>query len=314
MIFRSEPENVNRQAGDWLARLHADDRTAEDEAAFRRWLTADPLHRDAFSRASTVWDAVGGLRDDTVSEAPVPALATARMSRRMVLAGGAAAIVAGGTMLGWREANAGVYTTGIGEQRRLVLADGSRVMLDTNTQVRFRARADVRMLALRTGRIDVEIARDPRPFVVDMGDRRATTRAGRLDLRRDDRGAAVTAIQGSVRIDAPGAPVSIPPGSRIAMQAGHADRLDRPDLDDLVAWQSGRLAFRDDTLADAAAEMNRYTPHTLIVADPRAAAMRLSGVYRVGDPEAFARSVAILLPVRVTSDGETIRVSASSKK
>lgn len=312
MIFRSEPEHANRQAGEWLARLHADDRGAEDEAAFRAWLRADPSHQDAFERASMVWDAVPGLSTTDFTPAPTPA-PVARVSRRMVLAGGGAAVVAAGLTLGWREAYAGVYRTGIGEQRRLVLEDGSRVTLDTDTQIRFRLRNDVRMLRLEVGRVDLDIAADPRPFVIDLGARRAMARGGRLDLRRAGDAMALTAIQGSARVDTAGAALTLAPGNRIAMAAGRADRVDQPELDDLVAWQSGRLAFRDETLATAAAEMNRYSTHALVIADPHAAALRLSGVYRVGDSEAFARSLALLLPVRVASDGETIRISSTGR-
>lgn len=309
MIFRGEPENANRQAADWLARLHADDRAVEDEAAFRIWLDADSSHQEAFERASAVWDAVGGLRDHP----PMQAQATdpARLSRRTVIAGSGGVLVAAGLTLGWREARAGVYRTEIGEQRRLVLDDGTRVMLDTDTRIRFRAGDRVRTLSLGAGRIDLGIAADPRPFVIEAGARRVTAQAARLDVRRDGDRVALIAVEGGARIEGPGAAVSLASGGRIAMSAGRPDRIDRPELEDLIAWQSGRLAFRNETIAQAIAEMNRYTTRTLIVSDARVGAMRLSGVYRVGDPEAFARSLAVLLPVRVTSDGGGICISAA---
>lgn len=310
MIFRNEPENTNRQAGEWLARLHADDRSPDDEVAFREWLDGDPSHRTVFERASAVWDAVGGLRD----QSPVAQPDTPRLSRRVVLAGGGALAVAGASTFGWREAYAGVYRTGVGEQRRLTLDDGSRVMLDTDTRIRFRAGSDARTLSLSAGRVDLDIASDPRPFLIELGARRIAAQTGRLDMRRDGDAMALTAIRGSARIDAAGAPVSLSTGHRIAMGAGRPDRIDRPEIDDLIAWQSGRLAFRDETLTDAVAELNRYTTRPLVIADPRAAQMRVSGVYRVGDPEAFARSLALLLPVRVTADGEAIRISATDRK
>lgn len=310
MIFRNEPENTNRQAGEWLARLHADDRSPDDEVAFREWLDGDPSHRTVFERASAVWDAVGGLRD----QSPVAQPDTPRLSRRMVLAGGGALAVAGVSTFGWREAYAGVYRTGIGEQRRLTLDDGSRVMLDTDTRIRFRAGSDARTLSLSAGRVDLDIASDPRPFLIELGARRIAAQTGRLDMRRDGDAMALTAIRGSARIDAAGAPVSLSTGHRLAMGAGRPDRIDRPEIDDLIAWQSGRLAFRDETLTDAVAELNRYTTRPLVIADPRAAQMRVSGVYRVGDPEAFARSLALLLPVRVAADSEAIRISATDRK
>lgn len=305
MIFRSKPENVNRQAADWLARLHADDRSAEDEAAFRAWLSADPSHAPAFEHASAIWDAVGGLRDEPRSATPH------RISRRAVMAGGVGIMLTGGLTVGWQQAHAGVYKTGIGEQRRFMLDDGTRIMLDTNTQVRFRARDSMRLLSLEAGRVDLDIARDPRPFVVEAGERRVVAQTARLDLRRDGGQIRFTAIQGSARVEAFDAQVTLSAGQRIAMAAGRPDQLDKPELDDLVAWQSGRLAFRDETVAQAAAEMNRYTSRALIVADRKAASLRLSGVYRVGDPEAFARSLAVLLPVQIVTASDAIHISTA---
>lgn len=305
MTFRGEPDDTNRQAADWLARLHADDRAREDEAAFRAWLAADPRHADAFERASAVWESAGGLKDQSIAR-------SRPMARRAVLASGAAVIVAGGAALGWHEATAGVYRTDIGEQRRLVLEDGTRVMLDTATRIRFRARSDARALWLGAGRIDLDIAADPRPFLIEAGARRAFARTGRLDVRRDGDLVALTAVEGAARVETGGAPVSLSPGKRIAMVEGRPDRVDQPELDDLIAWQSGRLAFRDETLGRAIAEMNRYSRRPLVASDQAVARLRLSGVYRVGDPEAFARSLAILLPVRVQADADAIRITARS--
>ncbi|MFD1949825.1 FecR family protein [Sphingomonas arantia] len=306
MTFRGEPATFNRQAADWIARLHADDRTGHDIAAFRAWMNADPQHADAFERASAVWDSAGGLTS------PPPTVRPSLPSRRAVMAGGAALLVAGGSSMGWRAANAGVYRTDVGEQRRLVLDDGTRVMLDTATRIRFRANQDLRMLWLSSGRIDLAVAADRRPFAIRTGDRRALVRTGRLDIRYDTGHAAVTALDGVARVETAGASVPIRPGQRIAMTDGRPDRMDRPELDDLIAWQSGRLAFRDQTLAEATAEMNRYTDRSLVVADPKAAAMRFTGLYRVGDPEAFALSLAVLLPVRVDAAADVIRISATS--
>lgn len=308
MIFRSKPENINRQAADWLARLHADDRSSRDEAAFHAWLKADPSHACAFENASTIWDAVGGLRDDP---RPAPARRSEPVSRRAVMAGGAGLVLTCGLGLGWQQARAGVFETGVGEQRRFVLDDNTRIMLDTNTRVRFTASSSQRLLSLTSGRVDVEIARDVRPFVIEADDMSAMAQSGRLDLRRDDDAVLITAVQGSARVQSAGARHELAAGHRIAMKPGSQDKLDQPEIDDLVAWQSGRLVLRDETVAQAVAEMNRYSRRELVVADRRAADLRLSGVYRVGDPEAFARSLTVLLPVEIALQPDTIRIAAA---
>lgn len=306
MIFRSKSDSSNRQAADWLARLHADDRSGDDEAGFSRWVAADTRNADAFERTSAIWDSLGGLPQQ-------PPVRTATLSRRMVLAGSAVVAVIGATALSWQEAGAVEYETAVGEQRRIVLEDGSRVMLDTATSIRFVAEAKLRTLELVAGRIDIEIAADPRPFVIDAGPRRARTRAARLDVRRDGEAVALTTIAGTASVSSAAddaAPVSVSAGERFAMAQDQSVNVDRPELNDLTAWQTGRLAFRDETLATAVSEMNRYSSRQLVIADAQAAQLRLSGVYRVGDPEAFARSLAVLLAVRVEATAEQVSISS----
>jgi transmembrane sensor len=109
-----------------------------------------------------------------------------------------------------------------------------------------------------------------------------------------------------------GAPRALIVGERLRVGAGRRApmRSTHPNLDDLLAWQSGRAVFRDATLASASEEMNRYTERKLVVADPTVASLRLSGVYRVGDTAAFANAVAMLLPVQVVQTPDAIRIDA----
>jgi transmembrane sensor len=51
--------------------------------------------------------------------------------------------------------------------------------------------------------------------------------------------------------------------------------------------------------------MNRDSTATILV-DPSVAKLKVSGVYRVGDNSAFARSLAKLLPIAVRENGETL--------
>src|SRR3569833_3872822 len=96
-----------REAAIWLARLRADDRSPEDERAFRAWLMADPRHAAAFEAVNGMWDSVGALSRDMRNGA-VPL--EPRFSRRTLLSGGVGlAVVAGGTFALVHSAAAAVY-------------------------------------------------------------------------------------------------------------------------------------------------------------------------------------------------------------
>lgn len=76
---------------------------------------------------------------------------------------------------------------------------------------------------------------------------------------------------------------------RVTMQ------MDRPHVDQLMAWRRNEAVFDDVPLSDAVAEMNRYSRQPVVlVGDDSSKGLRISGLFRTGDNVAFARAVAVL--------------------
>lgn len=298
------------EAAAWLARLRAEHRTRDDEARFRQWLAADPVNAERFEHVATIWDDMDALRDFPRSE-PAP---RRLISRRKMLAGSLAVFSVGGLGLQWSIATAGVYTTARGEQRRLTLEDGSRLLLNTDTALKVRFDTEQRRIELRRGQALFEVSADPRPFSVNAGEHDLTVRRGRFDMRREENQLSVVAIEGVATLAeasvAKRTAVQIGVGERVRVDADRHVEHDRPDLNDMLAWQSGHAAFRGEPLARVVTEMNRYSERELVLMDERASALRISGVYRVGDNSAFARSLARLLPIRVEESDRAIRIRA----
>lgn len=288
--------NQNREAAAWMARLHADDRSAQDDKAFHAWLDADDANRARFEQVSTVWDDVGGLRDDIEREP----LKGPMLTRRAVMASMAAVSVCGIGLYSWGDAWASDYSTAVGEQKRVTLPDGSRLFLDTNTSLTVKQGQKLRRLSLSHGRVHFVIAADERPFEIEAGSRKLIAGSGQFDVQCDADHIAFIALEGAavIRDDRAGSALArMMPGDRFSMENGRTT-LDRPDIGDVQVWQTGRAAFRNATLASVVKEMNRYSQQELVIADPRSATLRLSGVYSVGDNANFARTVADLLPVQ----------------
>lgn len=296
MPGRRSPESsdTSRTAAEWIARLNADDSTARDAADFRHWLAANPDHAERFERATDLWEMVPGTAPSRV---PV--------TRRRAVAGlvALAATTAGGTFAFQAAYAATPYETGIGEQRRIGLRDGSSMLLDAATRVRVIATTERRRLWLTHGRVDLTVAPLTIPFTIDAGRGDMTAAAGRFDLRRDrDDRVAMTAIEGSAAVTATGATRRLTGGERLTEGV-----IDRPDLAATQAWTSGRAAFHDDTLATVAEEANRYSTTRLVIADPAIGRLRVSGMYRMGDNLALGQSLATLLAVRLrTIDGAVL--------
>lgn len=294
-------DKAEAEAAAWLARLRAPDAGEDAQAAFRAWCAADPLHATAFERQTALWEAVGGLRGE-IERKPLPTRHQV-ISRRLVLASLAGAVVAGGI---WSRAGAAVYSTAVGEQRRIALSDETYVILDTDSEIRVRFGDNERRVELVRGRANFRVASDSRPFIVEAAESHVTADKASFDVRRDAAQVTVTMVDGGAAVAAGGVSREVSTGERLVLGA-KAAQLSRPDAEDASGWKNGRAIFRQDSLADAAAEMNRYSTVKLNVAG-EAAALRVSGSYRTGDSEAFARSVAALFQLRVAKsrDGMTL--------
>lgn len=304
---------IRAEAAAWIARLHSDARASQDERAFKEWLVARPEHAAAFESLTGVWNSVGEIRREPNVESRITGFA---LPRRAVLAGLGAMAVTGTGVFVWREAYAGVYETGIGEQRHVALEDGTEVFLDADSRIRVRYDRKHRTIELQRGRANFRVAPDSaRAFIVHAAERQIIAEASTFDVRREGEQVTVVLTRGHAAVaEANGAaPASLAAGQRLVATPVHVE-IDEPSLPRLTAWQSGQAVFENDTLQDAAREMNRYSTVALSVPDPAAARLRLSGVYRVGDNVTFARSVATLLPVKLVQADGRIRLIADPNR
>ena len=71
-------------------------------------------------------------------------------------------------------------------------------------------------------------------------------------------------------------------------------------LQDDLAWQRGLIVFRNERLADAVTELNRYGGRPLRVADEDAGKLQINGTFFTGRPEEFAGAAHEIFGIRVT--------------
>jgi transmembrane sensor len=308
----SQSLHIKASAAAWLARLRSEKRTPEDEAAFRNWLAADSAHAAAFEMMNVVWDAAGPHRD---LRRRIPS-AEGHINRRVVFGGVAVAAGIGGTLVLTETAQAKVYQTEIGEQRHVLLNDGTELFLDTDTKIVANVSKKSRKATLEYGRANFRVAPDgSSPFTVNVAGDRITGNQSTFDIRRDGEKVSVVLLQGQAAVEATDSgkpPVKIFGGERL-ISIQKSVKLDKPDLLPLLAWQTGQAIFRDETLVEAANEMNRYSTLRLEVADPRIRNLKVAGVYRVGDNAEFALALQKLLPVRARQFDDRIEIVADER-
>ncbi len=320
-MSRETAAQIERAASLWLMRIDREGRTPELVAELDAWLAGDRRRHGAWLQAESAWlllDRLGQQETEIpeteaqIEQLPVP------FSRRRLMIGGGAAIVAslaGGLFLLNRPET---YATAIGEIRRVPLADGSTAAINTGSRVRVAFAAARRTVRLDRGEAWFQVARDPaRPFLVEAGRVRVMAVGTAFSVRRRDGGADIMVTEGVVEAWADGAE-----GNRIRLAAGRrafvADNAaivaapEAPsEVDRALAWRAGRIDLDGESLADAAAEFNRYNARRIVISDPALADERFHGIFRTDDPEGFAMAVRSSLEARVTLTVTEIRIGRS---
>ncbi|MBJ7483469.1 FecR domain-containing protein [Brevundimonas sp.] len=297
-----------REAASWFATLNQKRVAAADITAFSQW-RRKPENADAYARIETMWEAAGTLRGDAdIAELTQGARARADASRKsrtrsskMLVPIAAVATVAalsvGGVLWSVRTP---AYETALGERRVIVLADGSRVTLDTESRITVKLTGSRRMVTLTEGQAFFEVKGDrARPFVVTAGGTDVTAIGTRFDVRRSGDGAQVTLVEGKIDVSSrtDGAPRwSLVPGEQIVTTA-HRPAVKAVDAASETSWTGGRLIFAGDTVEAAVFEVNRYSRAKIVLRAPAIANIAVSGAFNTGDVDGFVSALTELYPV-----------------
>jgi transmembrane sensor len=228
----------------------------------------------------------------------------------------------------WLQSSADRYTTSIGGIASVPLQDGSKITLNTATEVKVALTGSERDVEIARGEAFFEVAKDAkRPFVVNAGKKRVIAIGTQFSVLRDGDDIRVIVSEGIVRIEdrsGTGSPPTLPLSSvdshavllsagSIA-QAGDAgvliQRESLSEAQEQLAWRTGILMFRDQTLAKAAAEFNRYNERKIVISDPGVANLKIEGNFRATNVDAFVRLLENGFPVRATESDSQVVLSS----
>ena len=283
----------------WLARLRADDCCEQDRAAFEIWRAKNSARAIAFGKIYSTIDSLAESRQSAPSSrngdvGSYPRPTSQEISRRMAMIGGGMIAAAAASGIAWQAA-ARTVSTNVGEQRRLTLPDGSGVILDTNTKVRLDWLGR-RRFVLDSGRVTVRETPDQASdFFVDAGGYRLASNGMNADIWWETNRLNIVVVSGQTLVSRPNraTPITLLAGQRLSPDGA----VDRPPMEPLLAWRTGRLVFDNERLIDACSEMNRYSPVKLIPSSA-VADLRISGIYPAGRATTFAAALTQLLPVQ----------------
>ena len=307
------------QAAHWLIALQAGELSPQLNSEFIDWLRDSPLHvsemlqacrlhRDlaAFDRWNNIIAFEGRAQNQVLTLLPrdrVAAKPSAPRRRRHVFAIAAclAVTVLASPYLLHRLGESD-WKTDAGERREVTLSDDSVMDLAPSSEVRVRFQGNSRTIWLKRGEALFHVAKDPnRPFVVQVGNTRVRAVGTVFNVAEYDQDISVTVVEGRVAVSAAGfanatdASAHLTPlgadEQMVISAVDHSSKVLKVRGDVEVAWAAGQLVFENEQVAEIVRRFNRYNKIQLRLADERLGERRMSGMFRVTDPESF---VAVL--------------------
>jgi transmembrane sensor len=318
MTYDSEElTSISQQAADWWVALHNTNPTATEKREFVEWVTRAPACVEACLRVAQVhaavshadmrWpqtpadvlvrEALAGPEDSIIPLRPRVSRKPDETPRRPALrwvTGLAASVLITACLAWWfSPGHAEQFQTSVGEQRTVVLADGSRVTLNTASKIAVRLRADHRSVQLLQGEALFEVAHDARrPFDVSFGDFVVRDVGTRFDIDRRAARTAVTVMEGRVAVIKAGTRTGRLPvlsaRDRMIIDATGASALEHGvDLAETTAWMQHQLVFHHRPLGEVADEFNRYNVGQIQISTASLREQQVTGTFRTNDVASF---------------------------
>jgi transmembrane sensor len=338
---------ITEQASRWWVLLNEGSATAADHRAFGEWVSRSPERVEAYLQAArltlalksrkTRWpdtpieDLIRAARAAPSEVASLPSApgsskdetrgsssASSRGFRLAMFARPAFAVVAVAVLV------TGLYfyltpqrlQTAVGEQRSVVLGDGSLVTLNTSSSIEVHMAKDRRTVKLLEGEALFQVAHDARrPFDVTTGD--TTVRAVGTQFNVDRRAASttVTVVEGQVAVFTTpdgtrgGGQTTLPlgAGEQLTLAPRTARRPVRADVATAIAWTQRKLIFERRQVGEVADEFNRYNRQVIEIQSAELRNQEVTGVFQANDPGSFLTFLSRLPGVTIQQSADHSR-------
>lgn len=333
-------EQILAEACGWFIDCNEGEFDAAGRERFNEWLRRSPVHVRAYMEIAAAWEDSVGLKGaqtadptalvdqalaDTnvvpfdpratgsseVSSAPDPraprGIGGGRLPWLFFAVAAAALVAVGIGFLNQRN----TYITGIGEQRSIVLDDGSTVELNVRSGLRVHFSHADRTVDVIDGQALFRVKKDAtRPFVVVSSGTRVRAVGTQFDVYRKATGTTVTVVEGRVSVtDATETPVFLSAGEQVTVSPRAIPHAVRADIAVATAWTQRKLVFNETPLSEVVTEFNRYNSHQMIIEDASLAAYHIGGHFEAGDPNRLIQFLRERFDVNVSEHGDEIRIS-----
>ena len=334
--------SVLEQASHWWELLHSDSASSSDHREFGEWVARSPERVEAYLETARlvkaikssrlIWPSTAAevlIREAKSSPETVLPFSTARVAAsvdrrgarqshgRLAWAAAAVLLIGVGLVLFMMETPQ-EFRTALGEQRSVLLADGSRVTLNTASTIEVNLHNGRREVRLVQGEALFEVAHDAaRPFVVRAGNALLNDVGTQFNVDMHSNGTTVTVVEGRVAVDSPGAreiagaqaensgrgtvePLILAANDRVLVTPAGVGAPQRGvNVAASVAWTQRQLMFEHRPLSEVAEEFNRYNRDRIDIESAELKRQEVTGVFEAKDPASFVAFLSSIPGVEI---------------
>ena len=340
---KTDPIVIAQEAREWLIRLDGDDDLSVNEkASLHAWANRSEQHQQELARITQFWSEASVLTELSIpiqNEAQrtqknrAMSLAAWLSGFRSLRYGGALSLVGILAVMFFsfnvynnalNTATNGIYTTGVGELQTHVLADGSVIRINTNSQVEVNFNTEARNIRLLRGEAHFEVSHNRRwPFDVYAGVGRVKAVGTAFSVRLDIDRVEVIVSEGRVELALPTSSVNgsskdlsapailqsvgrldknqiaqfnnyidtaqekVAGGSQLSVKKLNVNTLHEVELGRQLAWREGFLVFDAQPLSQVVAEVSRYTALNITILDEELNTLKIGGRFKIGEMDAM---------------------------
>jgi len=305
------------QASHWIAKIDRE-LTPTEQQEFKHWLAQDIKHQELIIEMSSLWDKMDAL--DRLAELFPDANKAGSTKQNsstikkwsIALAASLILAVFVGLLpnshfesLTNSEQDFVRYETAIGESSTIYLPDNSKVLLNTDSVLLVRYTDDYRLLELKRGELLVEVAHDKtRPLSVIANNKVIQAVGTAFNVQMSSQNVELIVTDGRVLVGQikpevePTLETLTIPSTSLAVSKGEMatldvnrhgksknkiSKIDTISIAKNLSWRQGHLVFKGESLAEAMAEVSRYTSVKFEIADEELKKIKIAGRFKTGD-------------------------------
>ncbi|MEH6709982.1 MAG: FecR domain-containing protein [Paraglaciecola polaris] len=361
--------HIIEEASHWAMLLDDGDLNEKQKKEFTHWLLKGPVHLDEFLQACAIFDVLSDIDPNkdisidsllanisksdgnilTIHSNKINSEKTTKNERRgknitarISLAMAATIVI---SIFTFSQLNSPLfinedtpnlqlkndYTTALGEQRSVTLADGSIVYLNTLTNIEIDYTEQFRNIYLYQGEAIFKVAHDPnKPFRVWVNGTMFQALGTEFNVRNNQGTIELTVITGEVALTNNAVKnqdlaikddsirlqkntnidftsdktliVSI--GQQATVQSNGIVKTEvKADLDKKTSWKVREMMFKNDRLDEVIYEFNRYNTLQITIDSPSLSRMSITGVFETNDPLSLLKFLESSGKAKIQRDG-----------